>query len=475
MFAHDAGDWGKRGSAIAVLLGISALLSHAVAAEVTPDPRELLDRYRRAATCWDKSVSMRVACEHSTVYRGMDFRHWKYDVTHRRDGDRCEWFGRYQFEEKLNGDLDSFTEEFRRLVSDDYYLYWSQRDSGGEREAFAGADVKEQLRSLQTQSCDGGFLQGRTGGLGSATHLAAVMCDSNELRYVGPETLDGTRCHVVEARTKYGTFTVWLAPEKGDNALKYVLRKSGRDILYDDVRTEDRNIIEWTETVDAIDVQKIDGIFLPVSGRLTDKTKRTGGEDDEEHMTAQRRDIVLHPDFKALAAFQIVLPEGTEVRLTGNSQRTFRWSDGKFTPDINKYLMRSLLGKPLPGFDAIRVDLDPAGIEGKMLVVCFFDVQQRPSRNCLVQLAQKAELLAQKDIVILGIQIGGREEDRLRAWLREGSIRVPVGTVQADEEQTRCAWGVRSLPWLILTDKSHTVRAEGFALDDLDKLLQTGP
>jgi hypothetical protein len=34
-------------------------------------------------------------------------------------------------------------------------------------------------------------------------------------------------------------------------------------------------------------------------------------------------------------------------------------------------------------------------------------------------------------------------------------------------EKTNFAWGVRSLPWLILTNRSHTVTAEGFAVGAL--------
>lgn len=32
--------------------------------------------------------------------------------------------------------------------------------------------------------------------------------------------------------------------------------------------------------------------------------------------------------------------------------------------------------------------------------------------------------------------------------------------------------GVKAVPWLILTDKSHIVRAEGFAVGELDKIFQ---
>ncbi len=134
--------------------------------------------------------------------------------------------------------------------------------------------------------------------------------------------------------------------------------------------------------------------------------------------------------------------------------------------------MKSLLGQPLPGLEAIQVDWNPADDAGKMLAVCFFDVQQRPSRNCLVQLAQKTELLAKHGAVLLGIQATKQEQDGLQEWLQNNGMPLPIGTLRTDEEETRCAWGVQSLPWLILADKNHIVRAEGFSLDELESKIR---
>jgi hypothetical protein len=43
--------------------------------------------------------------------------------------------------------------------------------------------------------------------------------------------------------------------------------------------------------------------------------------------------------------------------------------------------------------------------------------------------------------------------------------------IQGEEDETRAAWGIRGRPWLILTDKDHVVRAEGFGLDELQNKL----
>jgi hypothetical protein len=40
--------------------------------------------------------------------------------------------------------------------------------------------------------------------------------------------------------------------------------------------------------------------------------------------------------------------------------------------------------------------------------------------------------------------------------------------IEDDSEKTRFNWGVKSLPWLILTDKKQAVRAEGFPITELD-------
>ncbi len=42
-------------------------------------------------------------------------------------------------------------------------------------------------------------------------------------------------------------------------------------------------------------------------------------------------------------------------------------------------------------------------------------------------------------------------------------------------EKSRWAFGVESLPWLILTDKQGRVAAEGFPLDELETKLRALP
>jgi hypothetical protein len=143
-------------------------------------------------------------------------------------------------------------------------------------------------------------------------------------------------------------------------------------------------------------------------------------------------------------------------------------------PTGQPYLPRraaTLKGKPLPPLKDLGIDL-PADAEGQMLLVCFWDMGQRPSRYCLTQLAARADPLREKGVRIVAVHAGQVEDSALRQWLEKNKIPFPSGTISGDIDKTKLAWGVSSLPHLILTDKKHTVVAEGVGLDDLDKQVE---
>jgi hypothetical protein len=67
------------------------------------------------------------------------------------------------------------------------------------------------------------------------------------------------------------------------------------------------------------------------------------------------------------------------------------------------------------------------------------------------------------------------DQDAISQWKNKYNIPFPIGMVQGDDEKARFAWGVRSLPWLILTDKNHVIDSQGFNLGDLgNQLMQDG-
>ena len=61
------------------------------------------------------------------------------------------------------------------------------------------------------------------------------------------------------------------------------------------------------------------------------------------------------------------------------------------------------------------------------------------------------------------------DEEALGKWVRANDIPFPVGIMQGNHDNTRSAWGVKSIPWLILTGRDHVVQEEGFNLSELDE------
>jgi protocatechuate 3,4-dioxygenase beta subunit len=129
----------------------------------------------------------------------------------------------------------------------------------------------------------------------------------------------------------------------------------------------------------------------------------------------------------------------------------------------------SLIGKPLPEMKDLKIDLSSTNTNDKMMLICFFDIQQRPSRNCIIQLAEKAQELKAKDVTVIVIHASKIEQAKFDEWIKANEIDFPIGTIQDDIEKTRFDWGVRSLPWLILTDAKHIVQEEGFSINELDE------
>ncbi len=154
-----------------------------------------------------------------------------------------------------------------------------------------------------------------------------------------------------------------------------------------------------------------------------------------------------------------------------------------FPPDVSvgKYLLDktqtseiepTIPAKYLNNFNSIDINFDIEQSKDKKMIVCFFDVEQRPSRNCIMQLSKKADELKEKDVIIVAVQASKIKQAKLDEWIKEQDITFPVGMIEGDSEKIQFTWGVKSLPWLILTDKQHIVQAEGFSLDELDEKIK---
>jgi len=123
----------------------------------------------------------------------------------------------------------------------------------------------------------------------------------------------------------------------------------------------------------------------------------------------------------------------------------------------------------IQSFRDIAVPFELEQARDKMLLVCFFDMNQRPARRCVVQVARQAEELRKKGVRVVAVQASNVDRDELNAWVARQNIPFPVGRIEGDLEKIKSTWGVHSLPWLILTNREHLVTAEGFSVNELDR------
>jgi hypothetical protein len=130
-----------------------------------------------------------------------------------------------------------------------------------------------------------------------------------------------------------------------------------------------------------------------------------------------------------------------------------------------------LAGSPLPRFNTPRIDAAVENARGKRILLCFWDIGQRPSRNCIHRLAKQQAAMESKGVVVIPVHISSPGEDPPSEWLEKNRVPLLTETLEDGRAKARQIWGVRLLPWLVLTDSNHVVTAEGITLDELDQQL----
>ena len=152
------------------------------------------------------------------------------------------------------------------------------------------------------------------------------------------------------------------------------------------------------------------------------------------------------------------------------------WKEGVYVSDrrsgktvVSKYVFvpPSLLGQPLPDVTGLGIDGITEQVAGQAILLCFVDTDQRPSRHGIAQLKAGYEHIRTQGVVLVAVDLSGEDTESLGQWKRDRDVPFPLGRIDEDLTKVRRTWGVRSLPWLILTDRDHVVTAEGFAVAEI--------
>lgn len=204
---------------------------------------------------------------------------------------------------------------------------------------------------------------------------------------------------------------------------------------------------------------------------------RTAITDSQGRFRFEHLQTKIRPDDSRTAKQWEYAPRVWQI-IYGNTSKTIAFYDSNTIEDLEVVVRpdpasaQPLVGRALPELKDLGIELSPVDTQDKMMVVCFFDMEQRPSRNCISQLAKQTDRLKEKGLSVVAVQASKADEGTLKEWAKKNNIPFPVGMVPADVEEIRFAWCVQSLPWLILANRDHVVRAEGFTVSELDNKIK---
>lgn len=139
-----------------------------------------------------------------------------------------------------------------------------------------------------------------------------------------------------------------------------------------------------------------------------------------------------------------------------------------FNEPVAPELPPSLVGRPLPAATGLGIDSGLEPVPGKPALVCFWDMDQRPSRHCVYQLARQGERLAELGVQVILVHARSVDQARIDAWTEKQQVPFPSGVIGTEKDKTWQIWGVRGLPWLVLADTQRVARAQGFSVSSLE-------
>jgi thiol-disulfide isomerase/thioredoxin len=449
---------------LALLVGVSVLLWATPLAgsvkEATADARELLLKAQAAFQGLPP-----VACEGEAtcILKRESGEFWTYQTRERfrQKGDQVDisyteshTHGQGDQEEKL-GTLD-----VRNIWDGSMFLHRQRSvELGPEHLAYFTRDQSYRDRIRQRDS----KLSWLDGFLPYDSHFAETMLKAEQLQ-VRPtmEDVNGIPCHVIEASGPGGRFRAWIDPAHGYNFRRLTASKT-----WDDPRKSGDRV---ELTIDATKLEQVEGIWLVVSLKARQQEVYKG-QRYETRRTISRSGIKWNPDFEALGAFRMDLPEGARIKDEDHADSRCIWHNGR--PERLSEMQARLYEQPAPPRRVeqwYNAGAAPPDLKGKVVVLDFFGVWCGP---CMAKIPLFREIwnrYASQGVVVVGVHTP-KEKEGIPQFIADQSVRYPIAVDRAG--QTAAAYHVYYYPTVVIVDRKGLVRAINPPEDRLDTLLQS--
>ena len=255
----------------------------------------------------------------------VDWRHILTTLSFRRDGERVDCRRTSQVLDKDGRQRPGSLSTATQLLSDGLAI---QAEKYEDDSYFGSANIDPaELRKVTSEDHDTGcFLSGL---VSEEMFVPKLLAKDSKLR-PDMEEVNGSPCYVIECKTGEEDVVAWVCPEKGWNFLKYVVHKTGES-----------GIIDWTLTVDNIDIEKVEEEFVPVGGSMKIASVFDDGRRSEIRTNVKATNIDLAPDFGAMGAFRLDIPDGAILNDAAGGLR-YEVKGGKLFPYVDTSTVAAL-------------------------------------------------------------------------------------------------------------------------------------
>ena len=296
------------------------------------DPEVLIDKYN---SCNKKFETIYYELETTLQVGSLKY---VYSFKHCSDNEKMQWIGGlkcYNEDGTVNQNIGSLMVRiFNEKRGVHLYHYNPELKSNRPPRAslFRSSRRDKAFQDYSETASHGGPLKGKIDG-SNYQSIYELLKGAADLKLHDQVTkIIGYDTYLIEADTKYGIVKAWISPDLDYNCLRWEIIKAQNQFYRDGTTTNDR-FTKRTDVFIAEKVKQIDGIYVVTQAKLDNKVEN--GEKVLSNSTYHfnLKNIDLSPDYEALRAFEIQLPEGTVVRDEDNPEVRYQWIGGQLVTE----------------------------------------------------------------------------------------------------------------------------------------------
>ena len=243
----------------------------------------------------------------------------------------------------LEGDFSPTFE--KRALWDGKRLFFYQRSKSRtypDQITAATSSSPERIKRIFFEQNNGAFLEGRfwhNSYVGD--WITALENESEVFLEDKKQPVDGHWCQKIKGHTHHGDYELWIDPNNGYNIRRASIIVDNNDLAWgkplrsQGIGKPGKSWLKIAMEVKDVEIEKIGEHYFPLGGTYIRNISYDDGSSWIGKIVVKRRNVQWNPDFKALGAFKIELPDGTIVIDEDSPGGRYQLLDGKLVP-INR-------------------------------------------------------------------------------------------------------------------------------------------